>query len=145
MSMRPARQSFSVLFLAVFLFLTFLGGLAHARTYDIEETRFLQLINDYRAQHGLGALKLSGIVSEAAARHSLDMGTYGFFSHTTEHSSYFPARLLALGSYGDHGLSRLRRDGREHRGGAADGSGGVRRLAQLLRAQHEHAAFCSSG
>ena len=101
--MRTPRRSFSLLFLVIFLFLTLLGGIAHARTYDAEETQFLQLINDYRVQHGVGALKLSGIVSEAAARHSLDMGTYGFFNHTTERSSYFPAgsspwdRMAALG------------------------------------------------
>ena len=89
--MRTARRSISALFLVLILLITFMGGIAHARTYDVDETRFLQLINDYRAQHGLGALKLSGIVSEAAARHSLDMGTYDYFSHTSERSSYFPA------------------------------------------------------
>lgn len=88
--MKAARRSISVLFLVLVLFLTCVGGIAHARTYDVEETRFLQLINDHRAQHGLGALMLSGTVSEAAARHSLDMGTYDFFSHTSERSSYFP-------------------------------------------------------
>lgn len=87
--MKAARRSISLLFLVSVMFLTFLGGIAQARTYDVEETRFLQLINNHRAQHGLDALKLSGIVSEAAARHSLDMGTYDFFSHTTERSTYF--------------------------------------------------------
>lgn len=89
--MKAARRSLSLLFLVLVLFLTLAGGVAHARDYSADETRFLQLINDYRAQHGLGALMLSGIVSEAAARHSLDMGTYGFFGHTTARSSYFPA------------------------------------------------------
>jgi len=101
--MKAARRPFSVLCLVLVLTLACAGGIAHARTYDVDETRFLQLINDYRAQHGLEALLLSGIVSEAAARHSLDMGTYGFFSHTTERSSYFPAgsspwdRMASLG------------------------------------------------
>ncbi len=89
--MKTARRSISALFLVLVLLLTMLGGIAHARTYDIEETRFLQLLNDYRAQQGLGGLKLSGIVSEAAARHSLDMGAYRFFGHTSAQSSYFPA------------------------------------------------------
>jgi hypothetical protein len=89
--MNTTRRSVSTLFLALVLLMTVLGGLAHARTYGVEETRFLQLVNDYRAQHGLGALKLSGTVSEAAARHSLDMGTYRFFGHTSEHSNFFPA------------------------------------------------------
>jgi hypothetical protein len=89
--MKAARRPFSVLFLVLVVTLACAGGIAHARTYDVDETRFLQLINDYRAQHGLDTLLLSGIVSEAAARHSLDMGTYGFFSHTTERSNFFPA------------------------------------------------------
>ncbi|MCJ7796961.1 MAG: CAP domain-containing protein, partial [Thermoleophilia bacterium] len=89
--MRTARRSISVFLLVLVLLVTVIGGIAHARTYDADETRFLQLINDYRVQHGLDALMLSGIVSEAAARHSLDMGAHGFFSHTSERSSYFPA------------------------------------------------------
>lgn len=89
--MKIPRRSLSGLFLVLVLLLTVLGGVAQARTYGAEETMFLQLLNGYRAQHGLADLKLSGIVSEAAARHSLDMGMYRFFGHTTEHSSYFPA------------------------------------------------------
>ena len=87
--MKAARRSLLALFLALVLFLTLAGGSAGARTYDPEETRFLELINAYRLEHGLSALRLSGIVSEAAARHSLDMGTYGFFSHMSERSSFF--------------------------------------------------------
>lgn len=101
--MKTARRSISVLSLVLLLFLTVVGGIAQARTYDVEETRFLQLINDYRAAHGRSTLVLSGTVSEAAARHSIDMGTYKFFSHTSEHSRYFPAgsspwdRMKSLG------------------------------------------------
>lgn len=101
--MKVARRSVSLCFLVLVLFLTLAGGVAQARDYDADESRFLQLINDYRAQHGLGTLMLSGIVSEAAARHALDMGRYGFFSHTTARSSYFPAgsspwdRMASLG------------------------------------------------
>ena len=101
--MKTALRPLSVLLLVLVLLLTFAGGIASARTYDVEETRFLELLNAYRAEHGLPALLLSGTVSEAAARHSLDMGTYGFFSHTSERSSYFAAgsspwdRLAAMG------------------------------------------------
>lgn len=101
--MKNVRRSITALLVVLILLVAWTGGIAHARTYDAQETQFLQLINDYRAQHGVGALKLSGIVSEAAARHSLDMGTYGFFNHTTQRSSYFPAgsspwdRMAALG------------------------------------------------
>lgn len=76
---------------ACLILLAFFGGLAQARTYDAEELEFLRLINNYRTQNGLETLVASDLAAEAAARHALDMGRYGFFSHTTEQSSYFPA------------------------------------------------------
>ncbi len=65
-------------------------GVAQARTYYPEETQFLKLINDYRSQHGLHTLLLSGALSEAAARHSLDMGNFDFFAHDSQGSDFFP-------------------------------------------------------
>ncbi len=62
-----------------------------AWAYEAEEQRFLELINGYRQANGLGPLALSETLSRAAERHSEDMQTYGFFSHTTEASSYYPA------------------------------------------------------
>ncbi len=59
--------------------------------YDAEELRFLRLINDYRADNGVGPLILSDTLAVAAQRHSEDMGEYGFFAHNTERSSYYPA------------------------------------------------------
>ena len=76
--------------LALVTSLVFLGAPAQARTYDSDEIRFLELINTYRSQHALPPLLASDVAAEAGARHALDMGTYGFFSHTTEHSSFFP-------------------------------------------------------
>ena len=61
-----------------------------ARAYEAEEQRFLELINGYREANGLGPLALSETLSRAAERHSEDMQTHGFFSHTTEASSYYP-------------------------------------------------------
>jgi uncharacterized protein YkwD len=91
---------FSLLVLTfVFLF----TGLAQARTYSTEEARFFQLINNYRVQKGLGALQASDTVAEAAARHSLDMGNFDYFSHQTGGSNFFPAgyqpwdRMRSLG------------------------------------------------
>lgn len=78
----------SILFLL--LLLSLLAGTAQARTYDAEEMRFLDLINAYRTQRGLVALKASDAVAEAAARHSLDMGTHRFFDHNSVRSSFFP-------------------------------------------------------
>ncbi len=61
-----------------------------ARANEAEEQRFLELINGYRQANGLGPLAPSETLSRAAERHSEDMQTYGFFSHTTKASSYYP-------------------------------------------------------
>lgn len=88
--MRVTRRTLALIGLAMLVSLLFLGAPAQARTYDSEELRFLELLNNYRAQHALAPLLASDTAAEAAARHSLDMGSYGFFSHTTERSSFFP-------------------------------------------------------
>lgn len=56
---------------------------------ESDEQRLLGLINTYRAENGLGALSPSPTLQTAAERHSEDMSTYGFFSHTTQASSYY--------------------------------------------------------
>src|SRR5919112_1645100 len=43
---------------------------ASATSYDPEELRFLQLINDYRESNGLGNLLLSDTLSVSSERHS---------------------------------------------------------------------------
>ncbi len=62
---------------------------ARATPYDAEELRFLQLINDYRKDNGLGPLLLSDTLSVASERHSQDMARYHFFAHITAASSYY--------------------------------------------------------
>jgi uncharacterized protein YkwD len=59
--------------------------------YDSEELRFLELINEYRKDHGVGHLLLSDTLSAASEHHSEDMADYGFFAHHTIESSYYPA------------------------------------------------------
>lgn len=49
---------------------------------DSEDMAFLQLINDYRAQNGLGPLALSQKLADASYYHSSDMATKNYFSHT---------------------------------------------------------------
>jgi uncharacterized protein YkwD len=49
---------------------------------DSEEARFLQLINAYRAQNGLGALTSSTNLNRAAAWMAQDLGAKRYFSHT---------------------------------------------------------------
>lgn len=55
-----------------------------------EEQRFLELVNEYRHANGVDPLVSSEALSTTAAHHSEDMATYGFFSHETEESSYYP-------------------------------------------------------
>lgn len=49
---------------------------------DAEEQAFLVLINDYRAQNGLGALSSCTSLNRAAQGHSEDMRDQNYFSHT---------------------------------------------------------------
>jgi uncharacterized protein YkwD len=64
---------------------------ASATSYDSEELHFLQLINDYRKNNGLGNLLLSDTLSVSSERHSQDMARYRFFAHNTAAgSSYYP-------------------------------------------------------
>lgn len=111
--MRTAKQSLLVLLTTLVLSLTLpaaLPGPALARSYDGEELRFVQLINSYRAQHGLATLTPAGDLAEAAARHALDMGRHSYFSHTTQASDFFPVgsapwdRIRLMG-YDDGGTS----------------------------------------
>jgi len=60
-------------------------------SYDSEELRFLELLNDHREANGdLPPLVLSDAATEAADKHSEDMGVHEFFDHGTVNSSYFP-------------------------------------------------------
>jgi uncharacterized protein YkwD len=49
---------------------------------DAEEARFVELINNYRTQNGLGELIVNFDQNEAADWLSADMGQKGYFSHT---------------------------------------------------------------
>lgn len=48
---------------------------------DSEEVRFLALINDHRANAGLGPLAVSASLSAASAFHSADMAVNGYLAH----------------------------------------------------------------
>jgi uncharacterized protein YkwD len=69
---------------------------------DGEESAFLQLVNDHRAQAGLPPLAFSQTLSVAAETLSLDMATNDFFSHTGSNGSTFVDRITAAG-YPDPG------------------------------------------
>jgi uncharacterized protein YkwD len=77
---------------------------AQAVSYGSEELAFVHLLNDYRQSQGLPALLVSDLLSDAASKHGLDMGKYGFFGHTnTTGSDFFAipagpgARMAACG------------------------------------------------
>jgi len=57
------------------------GSLA-PKFLNCEEARFLVLINMYRAQNGVGPLRVSKSATQAARWHSQDMGEKAYFSHT---------------------------------------------------------------
>jgi len=49
---------------------------------DTEEAAFCRTINTYRAQHGLGALRVSTTLAKAATWDTNDMAAKNYFSHT---------------------------------------------------------------
>ena len=77
---------------AMFLFFFAASVMASADTsYDTDERRFLELINEYRAQNGAGPLVLSDDLTVASEHHNEDMAEYNFFAHDTVGSSRYPA------------------------------------------------------
>jgi uncharacterized protein YkwD len=64
-----------------------------------EEVAFLNLINQYRAQNGLGTLVTSQTVGAAAEHHSIDMATNDYFSHTLSNGEKWSQNMR------DHGYT----------------------------------------
>src|SRR6187431_1986706 len=64
---------------------------------DAEEAAFLGLINQYRAQNGLGALQLSGKLSAAANFHSWEMAEYNYFNHTLRNGVTWSQNIANFG------------------------------------------------
>lgn len=54
-----------------------------ASCLNTTEQEFLRLINAYRTENGLSALKTSKAINKAAYAHSLDMGQRNYFDHLT--------------------------------------------------------------
>ncbi|MCH7810075.1 MAG: hypothetical protein IH863_05805 [Chloroflexi bacterium] len=71
---------------AVLTAVSLAGGLGRGATasvqLDPEEQAFMVLLNDYRAQNGLGALSIDSSIQSAAEWMSTDMGEKDYFSHT---------------------------------------------------------------
>src|SRR5947208_9054978 len=64
---------------------------------DGEEQAFLGLINQYRAQNGLGGLSLDGQLNDASKWMSQDMCAKNYFSHTDSLGRDPFARMAAFG------------------------------------------------
>ncbi|MBL8186471.1 MAG: hypothetical protein JNK38_00605 [Acidobacteria bacterium] len=86
-----------------FLFLLVLGlampvvAIAQTPTIDAEEQGVLKLINDYRAQNGLGALRVSAALTRAADWMSADMAAKNYFNHTDSAGRDPFTRMAAFG------------------------------------------------
>src|SRR5438445_607789 len=70
---------------------------ASAVALDGEEQAFLGLINQYRAQNGLGGLSLDGQLNDASKWMSQDMCAKNYFSHTDSLGRDPFARMAAFG------------------------------------------------
>ena len=70
----------------VLMVISLAGGLSRGATASVqlgpEEQAFVVLLNDYRAQNGLGALSIDSGIQSAADWMSTDMGENDYFSHT---------------------------------------------------------------
>jgi uncharacterized protein YkwD len=62
------------------------------------QSEFLTLINNYRAQNGVGSLYLDGALSVAACDHAIWMTNTGIFSHQGVNRSYPPERCANRGT-----------------------------------------------
>ncbi len=57
------------------------------------------LINEARAEHGLGALRRTGALAKAASAHSRDMVVHGFFAHDSPTGSTPKERIDRAGYF----------------------------------------------
>jgi uncharacterized protein YkwD len=65
---------------------------AHARLGGLESAVLVKL-NKIRARHGLKPLRLNTKLSDAAAQHSVEMGSDGYFEHTSFDGTPFWKRI----------------------------------------------------
>ena len=72
----------SVLFAAACVFLQAHLGIAQTTTLDAQQSAFLTLINNFRAEHGVGPLQVSATLQQSSQWMSNDMATKNYFSHT---------------------------------------------------------------
>jgi len=83
--------------IAVLALAAIAGSARPAAALDGEEQAFLGMINQYRAQNGLGALTASGTLNTASLWMSQDMGANAYFSHTDSQGRDPFTRMAAFG------------------------------------------------
>src|SRR6476619_4313802 len=69
------------------------GGAEARVTLTGLETGVLSQLNGIRATHGLKPLRLNARLSAAAAQHSREMGTAGYFEHESRDGTAFWKRI----------------------------------------------------
>lgn len=72
-------------------------------TLDSFEVGVLQKLNDARAEHGLGPLKLSMRLTTAADAHTVEMASTGYFDHSSRDGTPFWKRVSQW--YGSSGYN----------------------------------------
>lgn len=93
----------SLVSLFVLLLTISFAATAQTPTIDAEEQAVLKLINDYRAQNGLGALRVSVALTRAADWMSTDMAAKNYFNHTDSLGRDPFVRMTAFGyNYGGY-------------------------------------------
>src|SRR6185436_11584482 len=91
-------KSLSLLCTVSCLFFVSPSGQAQAPpTLDAEQSSFLTLINNYRAQNGAGPLQVSIALQNSSQWMSTDMATKNYFSHTDSLGRNPFTRMAAFG------------------------------------------------
>ena len=73
------------------------GGGSGGYSPDSEERAFLNLINDYRRNNGVGALTLNDNLGAAAEYHSRDMAQKNYFKHTLKNGDSAEENIRRFG------------------------------------------------
>ena len=90
------KKSLFFCFTVAFLWLAAPSANAQT-TLDAEQSSFLTLINQYRAQNGLGALQVSLALQQSSQWMSADMAAKNYFSHTDSLGRNPFTRMAAFG------------------------------------------------
>lgn len=94
---RRGNRIQSLVSLLILLLAVSFTAVAQTPAIDAEEQGVLKLINDYRAQNGLGTLRVSVALTRAADWMSADMAAKNYFSHTDSAGRDPFTRMAAFG------------------------------------------------